>query len=132
MGKELVRIFYDRLWNQWECQLADELLADDILFRGSLGLTRIGRAGFLEYVEIIRTAFPDFHNTIEDLIAEGDKVVARLTYRGTHQGELFGQPPTGRKIEYAGVAIFTIKAGKIAEVWVLGDLYGLMRQIGGS
>ncbi len=76
--------------------------------------------------------FTTRHNTIEDLIAEGDKVVARLTYRGTHQGELFGQPPTGGKIERAGLAIFTIKAGKIAEVWVLGDLRGLWRQLAGS
>jgi len=78
----------------------------------------------------VRTAFPDFHNTIEELIAEGDSVVARLTYRATHRGELFGIPATGKAIEYAGVAIFRVRKEQVAEGWVLGDTLGLMRQLG--
>ena len=78
----------------------------------------------------VRTAFPDFHNTIEELIAEGETVVARLSYRGTHEGELFGVAPTGHAITYAGIAIFRIRNGMIEEGWVMGDTAALMRQVG--
>jgi predicted ester cyclase len=80
----------------------------------------------------VRRAFPDFHNRIEELVAEGDKVVVRLTYTGTHHGELFGVGPTGTRVTYAGVAIFRIEAGRIAEGWVLGDLFGLRQQLSGD
>ncbi|HWU37535.1 MAG TPA: ester cyclase, partial [Candidatus Acidoferrum sp.] len=78
----------------------------------------------------VRAAFPDFHNTIEELIAEGDKVVARLTYRGTHRGHLFGIVPTGRQVVYSGIAIFRIAGGKIVDGWVIGDTLALMQQLG--
>ena len=79
---------------------------------------------------MVRAAFPDFRNTIEDLIAEDNKVVARLTYNATHRGEIFSVAPTGRKVEYSGVAIFHIVDNKIVNGWVLGDTPSLMRQIG--
>ena len=99
-------------------------------FRGSLAVSTRGRDGFRQYMMTVRTAFPDFHNTVEELIAEGDKVVARLTYRGTHRGQLFGFAPTGKAVTYSGVAVFHIERGKIVEGWVLGDTVGLMRQLG--
>jgi predicted ester cyclase len=80
----------------------------------------------------VRQPFPDFHNHIEDLIAEGDQVVARLTYTGTHQGVLFGMDPTGRQVSYAGVAISRIAEGRIVRGWVLGDVNGLVRQLKGD
>ena len=79
----------------------------------------------------VRAAFPDFHNTIEDLIAEGNRVAARLSYRGTHRGELFRIAPTGRRVTYSGIALFRIAGGKIIDVWVIGDTLGLLRQLGG-
>jgi steroid delta-isomerase-like uncharacterized protein len=128
-NKNLVREFYNTLWNQWRFEAAETLLSEDIMFRGSIGITKKGRSGFIEYAKLIRQAFPDFHNTIEELIAEGNKVAARLTYRGTHLGEILGRMPTYKPIEYAGVAIFTIEDGKISNVWVLGDLHSLIGQI---
>jgi predicted ester cyclase len=65
------------------------------------------------------------------VISEGDKAFARLTYRGTHGGELFGIAPTGRRIQYAGAAVFTFRGARIAEVWVLGDLFWLISQLQG-
>jgi predicted ester cyclase len=88
-----------------------------------------GLEDFKGYVRSVRAAFPDFHNTIQDLIAEGDRVVARLTYRGTHGGELFGIAPTGRHVVYTGIAIFRLTGGKIVDGWVLGDALGLMQQM---
>jgi len=84
---------------------------------------------FKRYVDKIRAAFPDFHNHIEELIGEGEKVVARLTYTGSHQGELFGFPGTGKKISYQGVGIFQFREGKIVSGFVLGDTENLKRQI---
>jgi steroid delta-isomerase-like uncharacterized protein len=127
--KALVRRYYEEFWNRWDFALADDLIGEGIAFRGSLGVKVEGRESFKEYMRTVRRAFPDFHNRIEELIAEGDRVVARLTYTGTHQGELFGVGATGRRVSYAGVAIFRIAGGRIVEGWVLGDLYGLVRQL---
>ncbi len=76
------------------------------------------------------TAFPDLHFTIEDLLAEGDTVVSRLTARGTHQGELFGIPPTNRHITISAVEIYRLADGKIAEQWAIMDTLGMLQQLG--
>ncbi len=128
-GKVIVRRYYEELWNRWDLAVLDEIVAADINFRGSLSLAVKGIDGFKRYVNMVRAAFPDFHNSIEDLIAEGDKVAARLTYRGTHQGELFGLAATGKVVTYAGIAIFRIANDRIFDGWVLGDLLSLLQQL---
>jgi steroid delta-isomerase-like uncharacterized protein len=128
-NKSLVGRYYEELWNLWDFALADEILGEGLDFRGSLGVSVKGRAEFKDYMRTVRRAFPDFHNRVEELIAEGDRVVARLTYTGTHQGELLGIGATGRRVSYAGVAIFRIAEGCIVEGWVLGDIHGLVRQL---
>jgi predicted ester cyclase len=77
-----------------------------------------------------RQGFPDVISTIEDLVAEGDKVVARWRAQATHQGEYMGIPPTGNRVEYTGISVYRIEAGKIAESWTAEDDLSLMRQIG--
>jgi steroid delta-isomerase-like uncharacterized protein len=131
-NRALIRRYYEEMWNRWDFALADELIDEAVTFRGSLGVDVRGREGFTGYMRTVRAAFPDFHNQIEELVAEGDRVVARLTYTGTHSGGLFGVAATGRRISYAGVAIFRIAGGRIIEGWVLGDLHGLFRQLGAS
>jgi steroid delta-isomerase-like uncharacterized protein len=125
----LICRFYDELWNHFDKTIFTDILADDLRFRGSLGQEKRGLAEFAEYIDFIRRIFPDFLNEIEEIIAEGDKAFTRLTYRGTHSGELFGIAPTGRKIRYSGAAVFTFRSDRIAEVWVLGDIYGLIAQL---
>jgi steroid delta-isomerase-like uncharacterized protein len=127
----LIRRFYDEMWNRFNKDLIPVLLTEDLLFRGSLGQNKNGHAQFAEYVDLVQRAFPDFTNEIEEVISEGDKAFARLTYRGTHQGELFDIAATGRRIQYAGAAVFRFRGDKIAEVWVLGDIFGLMSQLQG-
>ena len=85
-NKALVRRYYDDLWNKWDLAIVDKIISDDFTFRGSLAVTVEGREGFKGYVNLVRAAFPDFHNTVEELIAEADKVVARLTYRAHTAG----------------------------------------------
>jgi steroid delta-isomerase-like uncharacterized protein len=130
-NKALIHRYYGELWNRWRLELADELLAADVRFRGSLAVEVQGVEGFRGYVGLVRSAFPDFHNTVEELVAEADRVVARLTYRGTHRGPLFGVAPSGRAVSYAGMALFRIAGGRIASGFVVGDTGRLLREIGG-
>jgi steroid delta-isomerase-like uncharacterized protein len=127
--RALVGRFYEELWNSWDYAVIGEILAEDVEFHGSLGIDRKGHRGFIDYAETVRSAFPDFHNRIEETIAEGEKLAACMTYAGTHQGEIFGIEATGRAIRYAGVAIFVFRERLISHVWVLGDRLALLRQL---
>lgn len=128
-NKQLIRRYYEELWNQWRFELADELVEAEVRFRGSIGRMVVGRGGLVSYMKHIRGIFPDLYNSIETLVAEDDRVAAQLTYSGTHRGEMFGIAPTERRIRYSGVGIFQIASGKIIEGWVLGDLAGLLLQL---
>ncbi len=131
-NKALVRRYYEQMWNRWDLSIAEELLAPDLRFRGSLGTESEGIRGFCRYARSVWLAFPDFHNEIEDLISEADRVVARLTYTGTHRGEALGLAPTGRHVQYSGIAWFTIEDGRITQVYVVADRLALLEQIKAS
>jgi steroid delta-isomerase-like uncharacterized protein len=77
-----------------------------------------------------RRGFPDVVSTIDDLIAEGDKVVARWRSRATHRGDYMGMPPSGKEVQIMGISVYRIEEGKIAESWMVEDQFGLLRQIG--
>jgi steroid delta-isomerase-like uncharacterized protein len=128
-NRAVVARFYDIVWNQWNLAAADELIAEDVRFRGSLGTRVFGINGFRRYVEQVRAAFPDFHNQVDDFIADGEKIVARLTCTGTHRGELFGIPPTGSRVTYAAVAILALNDAKIQDAYVVGDTQEISRAL---
>lgn len=128
----VIRRFYDELWNRWNLGVAEEIVSSDVRFRGSLGTSLVGIEDFKGYVEQVRMAFPDWHNRVDDLIAEGDKVVARMSWSGTHGGELFGIAPTGRRVTYVGVAIFQLHNAKIQDAWIVGDTQELWRVLGAA
>lgn len=128
-NRDLIRRFYEELWNNFDKRKVPELLTDDVKFRGSLGQEKFGHSGFTEYMDMIQTAFPDFTNHVEVIISEGDRAFARLTYRGTHRGPVFGIRPTNRHVEYAGAVAFRFRGEKISEVWALGDVHGLLQQL---
>ncbi|HEV2385914.1 MAG TPA: ester cyclase [Candidatus Acidoferrales bacterium] len=128
-GKALIRRYYDELWNAWRFDVAAQLLDPEIHFRGSLGRMVEGLEGFLGYMKHVQAAFPDFHNSIEECVAEPDCVAARLLFTGTHRGEIFGVAPTGRRVRYSGAGLFHLRGGRIADAWVLGDLAGLLLQL---
>jgi hypothetical protein len=79
---------------------------------------------------MLRRAFPDLHVAVEDLIAEGDKVVGRNVVTGTNQGPYMGRPPTGRSVRYDEIFVFRFAAGRIAETWGVVDVLSQMRQLG--
>jgi steroid delta-isomerase-like uncharacterized protein len=125
----LVRRFYADVWNRWDDPAIDDLLAEDFVFRGSLGDEVRGRDGFRGYRDKVRAAFGDFHNEIVGLVVEGEQAAARLRYSGRHQGAILGVAATGALVTYDGAAFFTARDGRLVEVWVLGDLEGLRRQL---
>jgi len=127
--KSLVRRYYSEGWNAWSEPALEELISPDIVFHGSIGTAVQGVVEFKNYVNRIRSVFPDFHNHVEELFVEGIKVAARLTYTGTHRGELFGFPGSGTRVTYQGLAIFECKENKIVKGFVLGDTETLKRQL---
>jgi steroid delta-isomerase-like uncharacterized protein len=129
LSRDLVTRFYDRLWNQWDDKAVENTLAEDVSFRGSFGQTTVGRNEWRAYRDRIRCGAPDFHNELLDLIATEDRAAARLRYTGTHTGPLLEIAATGRAFTYTGAAFFTIANRLITDIWVLGDLDALRRQL---
>ena len=129
---DLVTRYYEQMWNRWNFDLADELIADGFEFRGSLGRQMRGRDEFKRYMRQVQTAFSDFHNQIEQIVECRSDVVARLKYTGTHDGELLGIRPTLRHIEYAGIAMFQIAGDRMTSGFVVGDRLTMFEQILGN
>ncbi len=125
----LIDRFYNDMWNRFDKSVFGDILDPKIHFRGSLGQTKVGFDEFGEYVDYIQAFASDFHNEVLSTITERNRTFARLSYSGTHQGEVFGLAPTGKRFEYSGAAVFTFSDGLISDVWVLGDVYGLTKQL---
>ncbi len=108
----------------------DELVEPDALIRTPLPIEATGAQLLKEVFGRLHRAFPDLHVTVEDVIAEGDRVVGRNTVTGTHQGEYMGIPPTGKSITYDEIFIVRLADGRIAETWGVVDVLSQMRQLG--
>lgn len=126
----LVRSFYDDVWNRRDEATAHAILAPGFAFRGSLGPERSGVEGFLDYMRSVHTALDGYTCTIEDLVATEGRVAARMRFAGRHQATFFGIEATGLEIAWAGAAFFTMAEGRIAKLWVLGDIDAVKRQLG--
>jgi steroid delta-isomerase-like uncharacterized protein len=131
-NKAIARRFFEEVWNNGNLAVADELLAPNIIFHlpGEPEEVIGDRESYKQVVRRNRTAFPDLQEEIEDMIAEGDRVVTRWLWRGTHQGEWHGHAPTGKTFTYGGITILRIADGKIVEDWFYSDLLGLQQQLG--
>ena len=127
--RQAVEAFYDRIWNRLDKTAIPELIHADFTFRGSLGRTMTGHSAFAAYVDGVTGALADYRCTILDLVTEGDRAFARMLFEGIHRGPFLGFAPTGRRVEWAGAALFTLKSDKIADLWVLGDLQGLRERL---
>ena len=129
-NKRLVEHAFARLFNRGELALADELVSADFLNHDAPPEAPRGPAGLRFMVTMLRTAFPDIHYETEELIAEGDKVVARTTMRGTHLGPYMGIPPTGRRFEQQQIHILRFADGKAVEHRAVRDDLGMLQQLG--
>jgi len=125
-----VRLF-DDLFNHGCLDLTVELVAADLVSPLAALDAPQGPAGICRVVEALHAAFPDGRHVIDDLIAEADTVVARVTFSGTHRGSFLGVPPTGRRVRQAQMHILRIADGKVAEHWAVRDDLSLLRQLDG-
>ena len=108
----------------------DEVVEPDVLFHAPMPTGATGVQALKQVWAVLLRAFPDLHVAVEDLIAEGDKVVARNTVTGTHRGEYRGLPPTGKSVTYNEIFVVRFADGRIAEIWGVVDVLSQMRQLG--
>ncbi|MDP9021282.1 MAG: ester cyclase [Actinomycetota bacterium] len=125
--KTLVSRLVEEVWNRGDYGVVDELIADDYV--GHPSEVR-GTEGYRQFFMALRRAFPDLEFTIDDQVADGDKVVVRWTARGTHDGEYFGISPTGRAGVITGIEVLQFADGKATACWGEVDQLGLLQQLG--
>lgn len=128
-NKRLAHLVWEEIWHQGHLSRIDELFTPDFV-RHDPGRELRGPDQNRQFISSMRAAFPDVHYFVEDQIAEGDKVVVRYRFQGTHLGAFQGMPPTGKQVAYTGILIYRIAEGKIAEQWTEFDLLGFLRQLG--
>ncbi len=129
-NKAIVRRCWQACFNDGTLAIVDELVAPGYRWHGPGGQEVSGRDGIKQLIGAFRTAFPDIHQAYEDQLVEGDTVASRWTVTGTHQGDLFGIPPTGKPITMPGMVISRFAGDQIAEEWEEFDQLGMMQQLG--
>ena len=133
-NKALARRAIDEIWSKGNLAVGPDIYSPNFVSHQhshpDIGDVR-GLSALIEFVREFREAFPDFHDTIDDQVAEGNKVVTRFTSTGTHRGTLMGLQPTNKRACWMGIVIDRIEEGKIVEEWVSWDLSGMMQQLGG-
>lgn len=129
-SKAVIRRAYEEIWNQRNVEVVDEIVAEDFLNYAAPPDRQRGRQGLKDVVRMFESAFPDFRYEVEDVIAEGEKVVVRDVFRGTHEGDFLGIPATGNRVTMEAIHIYRLSGGRLAEHWVARDDLGMMRQLG--
>src|SRR4051812_14835767 len=126
-NETVVRRFFELVWNQGDVTQIDAFMASDFVSHNGLQVAIDDSDGYAKSVSMLRSAMPDLHTTLEILISDGDYVCVRGQDRGTHVGELFGHPGSGRELAMSWIEIFRMRDGKLAEGWLEMDTAGLMR-----
>lgn len=129
-NKNIINAFIEDVINQGRLERADDLVLADFVELDPLPGQSQGREGLKEIIAQLRTAFPDIHWVIEEMLAEGAKVSTRFTWSGTHRGPFLGIPATHRRITVKGVVIDRLEEGKMADSRILMDSLGMMQQLG--
>jgi steroid delta-isomerase-like uncharacterized protein len=129
-NKATFRRYVDEVGNEGNLDLAEEIFDRYLAHQPDGPTSERGPEDVKRFMGEFRSAFADFHSTIEDQIAEGDKVVTRWRMRGTHQGEFRGIAPTGKELDITGIGIFRFSDGKVVESWDNWDMLGMMQQLG--
>ena len=127
-NKSIVRRYFEQVFNEHRHDLVEEFLAENIELHGSN--LPPGVEAVKQYLSSLTTGFPDHQMIVEDVVAEGDRVVARTTLIGTQLGEMLGIPATGKAVNVPAITIFRLENGKIAEGWTVSDGLGMMQQLG--
>jgi steroid delta-isomerase-like uncharacterized protein len=128
-NKDLIRAHYEATANHFDPAAIDEQVGDDF-FEHAAG-ARLGPEGVKQHIQGMKTVFPDLHVTIEDIVAEGDKVAVRARWQGTHSADFRGVPAPHKRIEFTGMVFWRIADGKIRERWASVDLLGPLKEAAG-
>ena len=128
-NKELVRDFYRQVFVNWDLTVVEQVIHPQFRSHDWAADSASAPQGFLDFYAGVRSAFPDTRYEVDDLIAEGDRVVVRWRLLGTQQGEFYGIPPTAGSIRLDGIAIYRVANGRLMERWVVYDMHGLIQQI---
>lgn len=129
-NKNIMRRAVKEVWNGENFAAVDELVSRNVILHlPKPGEEIHGPEGVSQFYDTLHAAFPDIHFTIEDQIADGDKVVTRWTCQGTHKGDFQGMPPTGKQFCIAGIDIDRLANGKVVECWPIMDELGMLQQL---
>ena len=129
-NKATIRRLVDELINNKNYDVIDELFAPDFVEHEEIPGIDLGREGLRQAFQMFHIAFPDLQVAIHDILADGDKVVAREQWTGTHQGEFMGMPATGKQVDFSVIDIVRLAEGKLVEHWAVTDMLALMTQLG--
>jgi steroid delta-isomerase-like uncharacterized protein len=121
---------FDEIFNCNNLAAVDQLIAVDYVYRRPGAEELCGRPTYKLLIARVRTAFPTFHFTVDQMIAEGEHVCSRWTFTGTHQGEFMGVPATGKRVTAHGMLASRCVAGQIVDEWEIMDELGILRQMG--
>lgn len=130
-NKALVRHFVEEFWSPGNLAAADELIAKDATITLP-GVGQVDHVTLKGFARALRSAFPDWHSTLEEMVGEGETIAERWTGTGTHQGEFQGVAPTGRQVKVPGAVFYRIASGKITEFRGLFDGLAMMQQLGAA
>ena len=129
---DIIRAFYADLWEAGDLTRLPALMHEDVAFQGTFGQTMRGLEAFGAYVRSVRHAFSTYRCEVLDLLGEDDRVAARIRFSGRHDaGPFLDAAPSGRILTWEGVGFFTLDAGRIRHLWVMGDMLGLLGQLRG-
>lgn len=128
-NKAIARRIFEEIETQGNLDAADEVFSRDVVAHMPVGDMH-GPASMKQFVASLHNGFPDLHSTVEDQVAEDDRVMTRFRARGTHHGEFMGVPASGNQIDIAGIIVSRVANGKIVEQWSVPDLLSLLQQIG--
>ena len=129
-NKVLGRRWIEEIWGKGNLAVVDEILASNFVFHYAPPGVAPDREGYKQTLTMYRTSSPDMHYTVDDMVAEGDKVAIRWAGKGTHRGDLMEIAPTGKKVTITGISIIRITGGKIVEEWTEQDMLGVLQQLG--
>lgn len=129
-NKAVVRRFYDEMLNDGDLEIANELLDVNIVEHNNFPGMASGREGCRRFVQTMRKGFPDLRVTVEDMVAEDDKVATRVTLEGTHRGDFLDLAPTHKKVKLQGYDFVRLANRRIVEHWGLADEWDLTQQLG--
>ena len=130
--KEMVRAFYKDMWDHADKSLIPRIFHEGFTFRGSLGPVLVGYDQFAGYVDFVTATFDRYTTDILAMIEEGNCVSGKMRFHGLHRKEIFGVAPSGRHVWWTGMPIFTFDGPKVLDLYVLGDIFGLIERLKGK